>query len=99
MPQSPTPCFQHMVDSSDQVNREESAAAATASMMRVAHRHVLDGGALKPRCTYPCRCGPLLLSSDRGEWHGSPCRVAKVMSRDLIVGIAHDDHDLGNRLM
>ena len=99
MPWAPSSGLQHMADISDQVNRQKSAAVTIAPMMRVTHQHVVDRDGVKLECAYRCRCGPLLLLSDNAERCDALCRVAKVMSCRIIVGITHDRHDLGNRLV
>ena len=99
MPWTPSSGLQHMADTSDQVNRQKSAAVTIAPMMRVTHQHVVDRDGAKLECAYQCRCGPLLLLSDNAERCDALCRVAKVMSCRIIVGITHGRHDLGNRLV
>ena len=95
MPWTPSSGLQHMADISDQVNRQKSAAVTIAPMMRVTHQHVVDRDGAKLECAYQCRCGPLLLLSDNAERCDALCRVAKVMSCRIIVGITHDRHEPG----
>ena len=96
---SATSCLLHPAVRRDEVSREESVNAVLVCMMRSKCQHVDDAGGRKSGCVYSCRLGSLLSLSDKAERCDSLCHVAKAMRRRIILGINHDHHALGNRLM
>ena len=87
----------HMAEHGVGVSGQERAEAATISMMRGVHQHVLDGGGLELGCAYSHRCYPFLYLSDSGDWCDSLCHVAKTMTCCALVSIRHDHLNMGNR--